>query len=89
MTAAGLGLNKFCYAGLINAHRNKTPLTEDINTKVCWSILIIHFSVALLLSYLVFSHDFTCSLPCKRLLSSLSSQRDGLLLKVTVMLQRT
>ena len=34
MTAAGLGLNKFCYAGLISAHKNKTPLSEDVNTKV-------------------------------------------------------
>ncbi|MQM01745.1 hypothetical protein Taro_034498 [Colocasia esculenta] len=34
MTAAGLGLNKFCYAGLINAHKNKTPLTDEINTKI-------------------------------------------------------
>uniref|UniRef100_A0A1D1XUV5 Pentatricopeptide repeat-containing protein At4g35850, mitochondrial n=1 Tax=Anthurium amnicola TaxID=1678845 RepID=A0A1D1XUV5_9ARAE len=34
MTAAGLGLNKFCYAGLITAHRNKNPLTDDITTKI-------------------------------------------------------
>nr|AKF43302.1 pentatricopeptide repeat superfamily protein [Francoa sonchifolia] len=34
MTAAGLGLNKFCYAGLITAHMNKTPLTDDAATKI-------------------------------------------------------
>ncbi|KAA8548166.1 hypothetical protein F0562_004573 [Nyssa sinensis] len=34
MTAAGLGLNKFCYAGLIAAHKNKTPVTEDTATKI-------------------------------------------------------
>ncbi|XP_078433110.1 pentatricopeptide repeat (PPR) superfamily protein isoform X2 [Wolffia australiana] len=34
MTSAGLGLNKFCYAGLISAHRNKIPLTDDINSKI-------------------------------------------------------
>ncbi|KAI5434797.1 hypothetical protein KIW84_021566 [Lathyrus oleraceus] len=34
MTAAGLGLNKFCYAGLIVAHKNKTPFTDDFDAKV-------------------------------------------------------
>ncbi|THG16707.1 hypothetical protein TEA_012632 [Camellia sinensis var. sinensis] len=34
MTAAGLGLNKFCYAGLIAAHKNKTPITDDTATKI-------------------------------------------------------
>nr|AKF43298.1 pentatricopeptide repeat superfamily protein [Erodium foetidum] len=34
MTAAGLGLNKFCYAGLIAAHLNKTPVTEDTTIKI-------------------------------------------------------
>ncbi|KAL2335248.1 hypothetical protein Fmac_016461 [Flemingia macrophylla] len=34
MTAAGLGLNKFCYAGLIVAHKNKTPLADDFAAKV-------------------------------------------------------
>ncbi|KAM0004214.1 putative tetratricopeptide-like helical domain superfamily [Helianthus debilis subsp. tardiflorus] len=34
MTAAGLGLNKFCYAGLIAAHKNKTPLAEDTSAKI-------------------------------------------------------
>lgn len=35
MTAAGLGLNKFCYAGLISAFKNKKPTTEETTTKVC------------------------------------------------------
>ncbi|KAF3649174.1 putative SRSF protein kinase 1-like isoform X2 [Capsicum annuum] len=30
ITAAGLGLNKFCYAGLIAAHKNKEPVTDDL-----------------------------------------------------------
>nr|AKF43305.1 pentatricopeptide repeat superfamily protein [Geranium phaeum] len=34
MTAAGLGLNKFCYAGLITAHLNKKPVTEDTTAKI-------------------------------------------------------
>lgn len=34
MTSAGLGLNKFCYAGLIAAHKNKKPLTDDTATKI-------------------------------------------------------
>ncbi|GAB4848053.1 hypothetical protein Ancab_002714 [Ancistrocladus abbreviatus] len=34
MTAAGLGLNKFCYAGLIAANKNKTPLADDTATKI-------------------------------------------------------
>ncbi|KAK9705031.1 hypothetical protein RND81_07G028100 [Saponaria officinalis] len=34
MTAAGLGLNKFCYAGLIAAHKNKTPRTDDTAAKI-------------------------------------------------------
>ncbi|CAJ2678252.1 pentatricopeptide repeat-containing protein At4g35850, mitochondrial-like [Trifolium pratense] len=34
MTAAGLGLNKFCYAGLIVAHKNKAPFTDDFDAKV-------------------------------------------------------
>lgn len=34
MTAAGVGLNKFCYAGLIAAHKNKTPVADDFATKV-------------------------------------------------------
>ncbi|KAK7271879.1 hypothetical protein RJT34_28132 [Clitoria ternatea] len=34
MTAAGLGLNKYCYAGLIVAHKNKTPLPDDFAAKV-------------------------------------------------------
>ncbi|KAF3790138.1 Pentatricopeptide repeat-containing protein [Nymphaea thermarum] len=34
MTAAGLGLNKFCYAGLIAAYKNKTPVTEETTNKI-------------------------------------------------------
>lgn len=34
MTAAGLGLNKFCYAGLITAFKNKTPTTEETLSKI-------------------------------------------------------
>ncbi|KAJ4829765.1 hypothetical protein Tsubulata_043938 [Turnera subulata] len=34
MTAAGAGLNKFCYAGLITAHMNKKPLSDDTATKI-------------------------------------------------------
>lgn len=35
MSAAGLGLNKYCYAGLITAFKNKTPTTEETMAKVC------------------------------------------------------
>lgn len=41
MTAAGLGLNKFCYAGLIVALRNKTPIPDDFTAKV---VIIIDIS---------------------------------------------
>lgn len=34
MTAAGLGLNKYCYAGLITAIKNKLPTTEETTTKI-------------------------------------------------------
>ncbi|XP_019263857.1 PREDICTED: pentatricopeptide repeat-containing protein At4g35850, mitochondrial-like isoform X3 [Nicotiana attenuata] len=34
MTAAGLGLNKFCYAELIAAHKNKEPVTDDVASKI-------------------------------------------------------
>lgn len=34
MTAAGLGLNNFCYAGIITAHKNKTPLPDDTASKI-------------------------------------------------------
>ncbi|KAF9603073.1 hypothetical protein IFM89_033798 [Coptis chinensis] len=34
MTAAGLGLNKFCYAGLVAAHVNRTPRTEETLAKI-------------------------------------------------------
>ncbi|XP_047334229.1 pentatricopeptide repeat-containing protein At4g35850, mitochondrial [Impatiens glandulifera] len=34
MTAAGLGLNKFCYAGLITAHKNNIPTNDDAASKI-------------------------------------------------------
>ncbi|XP_051144046.1 pentatricopeptide repeat-containing protein At4g35850, mitochondrial [Andrographis paniculata] len=34
MTAAGLGLNKFCYAGIIVAHKNKSSLSDDTGSKI-------------------------------------------------------
>jgi len=34
MSAAGLGLNKYCYAGLITAFKNKTPTTEETMAKI-------------------------------------------------------
>ncbi|KAH6758555.1 Pentatricopeptide repeat superfamily protein [Perilla frutescens var. frutescens] len=34
MTAAGLGLNKYCYAGLILAHMNKSPPSDDTASKI-------------------------------------------------------
>ncbi|PON64348.1 Pentatricopeptide repeat [Parasponia andersonii] len=34
MTAAGLGLSKFCYAGLITAYKNKSPVPEDFERKI-------------------------------------------------------
>ncbi|KAG9144181.1 hypothetical protein Leryth_021397 [Lithospermum erythrorhizon] len=34
MTAAGLGLNKYCYAGLIDAHRNANPRPTDAAAKI-------------------------------------------------------
>ncbi|KAK8967533.1 Pentatricopeptide repeat-containing protein [Platanthera guangdongensis] len=34
MTAAGLGLNKFCYAGLITAYKNKQPTTNEATEKI-------------------------------------------------------
>ncbi|KAL8151374.1 hypothetical protein V2J09_021182 [Rumex salicifolius] len=34
MTAAGLGLNKFCYAGLISAHKNGAPEASDTVAKI-------------------------------------------------------
>ena len=37
MSAAGLGLNKFCYAGLITAFKNKTPTTEETMAKVWYA----------------------------------------------------
>lgn len=54
MTAAGLGLNKYCYAGLITAHKNKVPHTDDTCKKVCASFhnsnkkktIMVHFNEA-------------------------------------------
>ncbi|XP_078168549.1 pentatricopeptide repeat (PPR) superfamily protein [Carex rostrata] len=34
MTAAGLSLNKFCYAGLITAYKNKTPVSAETFMKI-------------------------------------------------------
>ncbi|PHU29747.1 hypothetical protein BC332_01840 [Capsicum chinense] len=34
MTVAGLGLNKFCYAGLITTLKNKEPVRDDIASKI-------------------------------------------------------
>lgn len=34
MTAAAVGLNKYCYAGLIAAHKNQEPLADDVASKV-------------------------------------------------------
>ncbi|XP_077227700.1 pentatricopeptide repeat (PPR) superfamily protein [Tasmannia lanceolata] len=34
MTAAGLGLNKFCYAGLITAYKNRATTTDETTTKI-------------------------------------------------------
>eukprot|EP01018_Ginkgo_biloba_P029967 Gb_40110 [translate_table: standard] len=34
MTAAGLGLNKFCYACLITAFKNRLPVTEETTSKI-------------------------------------------------------
>ncbi|EXB37445.1 hypothetical protein L484_002511 [Morus notabilis] len=39
MTTAGLGLNKYCYAGLITAYKNKTPVPEDFATKFLFKII--------------------------------------------------
>lgn len=50
MTAAGAGLNKFCYAGLITAHMNKIPRTEDVAAKVTCS----YFSLSKMFSILCY-----------------------------------
>lgn len=34
MTAAGLALNKYCYAGLVTAHKNKKPVTDETIAKI-------------------------------------------------------
>lgn len=51
MTAAGLGLNKFCYAGLIAAFQNRTPISEETTSKVYVnSFLVLLFMCLLLLA---------------------------------------
>lgn len=87
MTAAGLGLNKFCYAGLIAAHRNKTPdatVTDDTATKVIyqnisisWVGLFVHCCDILILFFFA-----------ERLLSLLNNQKGGHQLKHRVTLLR-
>ncbi|KAH7521921.1 hypothetical protein FEM48_Zijuj07G0083200 [Ziziphus jujuba var. spinosa] len=37
MTTAGLGLNKFCYAGLIAALKNKSPIIKFIERSIEWT----------------------------------------------------
>ncbi|KAH7533798.1 hypothetical protein FEM48_Zijuj04G0170000 [Ziziphus jujuba var. spinosa] len=37
MTAAGLGLNKFCYAGLIAALKNKSPIIKFVERSKEWT----------------------------------------------------
>jgi len=76
MTAAGLGLNKFCYAGLIAAHKNKIPTSEDAASKV--PIKYLMCPLFYLFNY-VTGCDF--SLLRKRLLSLFSSPKGGLQLK--------
>lgn len=44
MTAAGVGLNQFCYAGLITAHLNKEPRPENLSTKVTCNGFLFVFS---------------------------------------------
>lgn len=54
MTAAGLGLNKFCYAGLIAAHKNKEPIADDVASKVsnkCVHVLLENFHFYYILTY--------------------------------------
>jgi hypothetical protein len=54
MTAAGLGLNKYCYAGLITAFKNKTPASEDTMAKVCYAFKKIYYGVVFKLTVLIF-----------------------------------
>ena len=85
MTAAGLGLNEFCYAGLIVAHKNKKPLPDDFAAK------------AVIISIFLFGMGVCCNCPVmfkliilcgKRLLSLWRDQRCGLQLKPTVPMLR-
>lgn len=50
MTAAGVGLNQFCYAGLITAHLNKQPKPDNLSTKVTCegSLFVFPFSFFLM-----------------------------------------
>ncbi|KAK2643640.1 hypothetical protein Ddye_018835 [Dipteronia dyeriana] len=41
MTAAGAGLNKFCYAGLIIAHMNKLPVADDTASKIIYEFSLL------------------------------------------------
>jgi hypothetical protein len=54
MTAAGLGLNKYCYAGLITAFKNKTPASEDTMAKVCYAFKKIYYGVVSNMTVLIF-----------------------------------
>lgn len=81
MTAAGLGLNKYCYAALIIAHKNKSPLSDDTASKV---ITVKFFEVGVFYSSTMpgFTDKFVREISyvfyfCKRLLSLLSSLKDG------------
>ena len=55
MSAAGLGLNKYCYAGLITAFKNKTPTTEETMAKVhhTWHMCKLVFNLILVCCNLV------------------------------------
>lgn len=72
MTAAGVGLNQFCYAGLITAHLNKQPRPDNLSTKVTCEVSCLFF----LLFFL--KVDFlTASFFLKRFSSLWSSQKAG------------
>jgi hypothetical protein len=45
MSAAGLGLNKYCYAGLITAFKNKAPTTEETMAKVFDTCVRFYFNI--------------------------------------------
>lgn len=58
MTAAGLGLNRFCYAGLIAAHKNKTPVTDDLGSKVKYNACSCDYDFYLLLLMIFYCFYF-------------------------------